>query len=231
MKTIRINLAFTMGLLITSAALLASGADLPFHGTMLGNESSTLSPPHISAEGSGKGTATHLGQFQVTWESASDNLVGHASYEFTAANGDKLTARTEGDGQADISQYPMVIVSETDTITGGTGRFQGASGTFTLTTVIIVLSGTSVTQDSVSSWFDGNIVYPQSRRVVAGAGHPAGFRLRFAGVPAHQYTIQRAPSVGGDWGDLTPIIAPVDGLIDFVDTQRPPSEAFYRAAQ
>ena len=104
MKTIRMNLAFPMAFLLASPALVALGADLPFHGCMLGNETSTISGSHISAEGSGTGTATHLGQFQVTWQSASDNLVGHTAYEFTAPNGDKLTAET--DGQADVSQYP-----------------------------------------------------------------------------------------------------------------------------
>ncbi len=51
------------------------------------------------------------------------------SYEFTAANGDTLTA--DFTGQASLATPGVLSIVETATITGGTGRFAGATGSFT----------------------------------------------------------------------------------------------------
>ena len=57
---------------------------------------------------------------------------------FTAANGDQLLTAFSG-----IATFPdangIVTFNGTDTVTGGTGRFAGASGSFTRTTRVSVI--------------------------------------------------------------------------------------------
>jgi hypothetical protein len=73
------------------------------------------------------------------------------SYRFVAANGDILFV--EGTGQGTPTPTPNVdTIVETDTITGGTGRFAGATGSFTLVRLLNLATGVT------SGTFDGNIV-------------------------------------------------------------------------
>ena len=51
------------------------------------------------------------------------------TYEFTAANGDTLTANFTGKSSPTATPGVILIV-ETATISGGTGRFAGATGSF-----------------------------------------------------------------------------------------------------
>jgi hypothetical protein len=80
------------------------------------------------------GNATHLGKFEITVPHRVDRSTTPPSaagfYYFTAANGDTLSASFTG--QATPTATPGVLaIVETATITGGTGRFAGASGGFT----------------------------------------------------------------------------------------------------
>jgi len=106
-------------------------------------------------DGSGTGIATHLGRFTVTWE-ATVNLVdgsGIGSFHFIAANGGSIF--TEDLGQAESTGTPGVIrIVEINTITGGTGRFASARGSFTLERL---LDPTGFTSGS----FMGTIVIPR----------------------------------------------------------------------
>ena len=64
------------------------------------------------------------------------------SATFTAANGDTLTATV--DGQATPTTTPGVLsIVEVYTITGGTGRFADATGTFTLHSTVNQATGVS----------------------------------------------------------------------------------------
>ncbi len=92
-----------------------------------------LAPPFVSVLVEGTGNATHLGRFTVeiahVVNTATRTLTG--SYEFTAANGDTLTA--DFTGQFSPTENPRVLsIVETATITGGTGRFADATGSFTV---------------------------------------------------------------------------------------------------
>jgi len=73
---------------------------------------------------------------------------------FTAANGDKLFV--ESAGQADLS-VPDVHVVETGTVTGGTGRFEGATGTIAIERVVTF---TGPTTDTTTHVMEGTIVLP-----------------------------------------------------------------------
>ena len=82
-------------------------------------------------DGSGTGQAKHLGQFTYTFEVVVDLSTGCGvgSAEFTAANGDSLSTTVTGCGGPTDAGFRVV---EEHTIVGGTGRFTGASGSFTL---------------------------------------------------------------------------------------------------
>jgi hypothetical protein len=58
---------------------------------------------------------------------------------------------------------------------------------------------------------------------------PGGLRIRFAGIPGNTYRIQRATTLGplADWMTLQTLVAPVHGIMEFVDTDNL-SNAFYR---
>jgi hypothetical protein len=151
MKT-RIYLAL-VAIFVTLALVGPAAAQkgVPFHGTIQGVETYVVTFPTLSVEGSGTGIATHLGRFTVTWE-ATVNLVdgsGVGAFHFIAANGDSIF--TEDIGQAEPTDTPGVLrIVEINTITGGTGRFEGATGSFTLERLL----ETGFTTGS----FDGTIV-------------------------------------------------------------------------
>ncbi|HKH92161.1 MAG TPA: hypothetical protein VKA54_10165 [Gemmatimonadaceae bacterium] len=88
----------------------------------------------------GAGVASHLGAF--TWYSAfvieGDFATGNAI--LTAANGDKLFSTLSGVGQLAPGGFSIV---ETNTISGGTGRFAGATGTFTVERFVNIATNVS----------------------------------------------------------------------------------------
>jgi hypothetical protein len=115
------------------------GAQLPFSGsftresTASANCPPTCPPTTLRIVANAKGTATHLGGFTATSEDLVDTATntGTGTLRFVASNGDELFARTIG--REDRFVPPNVsFVTFVATITGGTGRFEGASGTFTI---------------------------------------------------------------------------------------------------
>jgi hypothetical protein len=88
-------------------------------------------------------------------ESGYDNLTfavtGASTFTYTgartfvAANGDKLFSAVTGKGTFTRTTAKS---AETDTITGGTGPFAGASGTYKDTISSVVISATSASQTS-----------------------------------------------------------------------------------
>jgi len=111
----------------------SAGEQMPFKGSLEGDVSVTpLNPPLLGADVEATGNATHLGQFRLDIPHLVNPAFRTAAgcYEFTAANGDKVYA--EFTGLASPTAIPGVLyIEETATITGGTGRFAGATGSFT----------------------------------------------------------------------------------------------------
>lgn len=113
---------------------LRAASDLPLKGRLEG--AYTLAFPDATTllvSGEGAGTATHLGRFTFEYEELVDlsTGTGTGTYELTAANGDTLTADWTGFGVP--TDNPSVLrVVENATITGGTGRFANARGSFTV---------------------------------------------------------------------------------------------------
>jgi hypothetical protein len=117
---------------------------LPFHGYVEAVETFEFDPdsPRMYVDGSGSGVATRLGRFTVTYEHTVDLLTGNGvgSYEYTAANGDTLLTECTANGQA--TEIPNIsVVVEWHTITGGTGRFADASGSFTVKRLVSLITG------------------------------------------------------------------------------------------
>ena len=139
-----------VGLVAAFAVSLASvvsavAAETPFKGTVNAVETVEVVPPTtLSVTRVGTGTATYLGKFTEHITLQVDIPTGHATgaATFTAANGDTLTATVDGQGTPTTTPGVVSIV-EVYTITGGTGRFAGATGTFTLERTLDLATGVS----------------------------------------------------------------------------------------
>ena len=121
----------------SSPIFVAVAADngVPFKGTLEGKDFITpLDPPFLSSIMPGMGDATQLGQFKVVRTATVNTLTNTdiGSIAFTAANGDILTADYTGQGSTTATPGVLSIV-ENAFISGGTGRFAGATGTFRIT--------------------------------------------------------------------------------------------------
>ncbi len=132
----------------------ASAASLvPFRATIA--ETFTAAPcsavPSLCVSAVGTGEATHLGK---TRESASvvinlaSNPAPGCTAEiretiFNAANGDQLTLHATGQG-CDTSPTTTAAV-DSFVVTGGTGRFNGATSIGTINVTVDRASGTAVT--------------------------------------------------------------------------------------
>ena len=116
------------------ATALGARENVPFKGTLEGVYTLTFPGPlTLSVTGEGAGNATQLGRFTFDYDELVDlsTGIGTGTYELTAANGDRLTADWTGSGFPTGDPNVLSIV-EHATITGGTGRFANAGGSFTI---------------------------------------------------------------------------------------------------
>lgn len=153
-RVTRAGLALVLNILLTQTLAVSAAHDgLPFKGTLTGSETDTFTPPNsIMVEGSGSGNATHLGLFTIDYEIIVDlsTGAGPATAHLVSANGDSLFCA--GSGQATETGTPgLVIITESYTITGGTGRLAEASGEFTVVRQVNLMTG------DTSGTFDGNV--------------------------------------------------------------------------
>lgn len=134
--------------LIPSSAPAAHGTVRPLDGTGTGTGTLNLLTGAASADFSGYlsplGAETGYDQDTFTVTGAS-TFSYTGTRTFVAANGDKLFSAISGKG---TFTRTAAKTTETDTITGGTGRFAGASGTYTDTISFIVVSVSGSTQTS-----------------------------------------------------------------------------------
>ena len=150
------SLALAVVAVLGLAGPAAAGEQVPFKGSLDGDVT------HTPVDGrtdfvlvEAEGTGTHLGNFTLDVPHFVDTPTRTAAgyYEFTAANGDKVYA--EFTGKATPTATPGVLfIVETATITGGTGRFAGASGGFVVERLFDRVAGTTVGS------FDGTISSP-----------------------------------------------------------------------
>ena len=157
MKTItKIILYLQMTALCLTATLAgrAAAQELsPLKGSIQGVEITEVQFPTLFVDGSASGRATHLGRFTLAYELEVD-LITHETFGssvFTAANGDNVLTDIIGLG-APTENPDVVSVVEAHTITGGTGRFAGATGSFIRIFSLNLVTGVT------SGSFNGTIV-------------------------------------------------------------------------
>ena len=145
----RYSFATSLALAVLAVLVLtgpaAAGEQVPFKGSLEGDVTvEPLTPPFVQVDVDADGNATELGRFELDIPHVVNRAHGTAmgSYEFTAANGDALFADFTGHSMPTATPGVLSIV-ETATITGGTGRFAGASGTFTCDRLFDTISGTT----------------------------------------------------------------------------------------
>ena len=141
------------------AGAVAAGlaADVPFKGVFSGQASSaepTGDPGVLLITTVGNGNATHLGNFAMVSPHLANlaTLAVAGTQNFTAANGDTLTASFTG--QFSVIAGGFLAASIDCTITGGSGRFAGAGGGYTFD---IVFDPATLSDLSV---IDGTIELP-----------------------------------------------------------------------
>jgi hypothetical protein len=127
------------------------------HGTLEATETGVFQPgtPPLSVRHlEGTGTGSHLGRFTVVADFTLNlaTFTGSGSITYTAANGDVLTGTATGRA---VVGGGIAAVTETVTITGGTGRFAGATGTLTVVRRVVQATGVS------SGTIDGTITLPK----------------------------------------------------------------------
>lgn len=138
---------------VATATATAVRHDTPFKGRLEGSYTLTFpSPGVLAVSGEGTGNATHLGQFTFTYDELVDLATGTGTgtYQFTAADGDTLTADWTGLGFP-TSDPNVLLIVEDATISGGTGRFAGAGGHFRVDRLF------NFTTNSGPGSFDGTI--------------------------------------------------------------------------
>jgi hypothetical protein len=138
-------LATALTLLVAVSAPVAASDEVTFKGRLAGTVIVTpLEPPMASVLIDASGTASGLGSFSVQVPHLVNQAtrIGAGSYIFTAANGDTLTA--EFSGEATLVAPGILSVHETATISGGTGRFAGAIGSFTVDRTFYLSTGETV---------------------------------------------------------------------------------------
>jgi hypothetical protein len=168
-RSTRPILCMPMAACLLTAVLAGEAAaqkDVPFKATIQSIETTVaVFPPEVPfptlfVDGSGSGRATHLGRYTLTFEyeiNLDEFITVGGSAHFVAANGDSLFAELlEGQGTVPTDDGISFIVA-TYEITGGTGRFAGATGSFTEESVINV-----ITHVKFGS-FDGSIRFGKAK--------------------------------------------------------------------
>ena len=134
------------------AAAKAGGTDRPLKGPGSGTTTFDTSTVPFPATGEGTARISHLGKTTYSLDytitpGAPGTFTVAGTAEFVAANGDSVFTSFTGPGQNTSPTASVTTVSST--ITGGTGRFEGASGSFTTTVLTdnVSMVGTTGTAD------------------------------------------------------------------------------------
>ncbi len=123
---------------ISASPAAQAPTEVPFRGTFSFtsrgsvNCPPTCPPTILTVSAIQEGNATHLGRFTAVSTDAVDMATAQATgtLDFSAANGDRLHTTTVGHEEEFIPPN-ISRVSGVATIVDGTGRFVGATGSFT----------------------------------------------------------------------------------------------------
>lgn len=123
--------AFALAALIGLTGRASAGEQVPLKGTFDAVSVQTPVPGGVHDEITGSGQASHLGHFDLVVSATVDlaTRTGMGTFTLIAANGDTLTATFTG-ASSPTATPGVFLITENATITGGTGRFAGATGSF-----------------------------------------------------------------------------------------------------
>jgi hypothetical protein len=145
-NTRRVGAALALVVVLGLCGPAGAADPVPFKGSLGGDVTRTpIDDTQVGIDIDADGAATVLGKFTLEVPHLVDTAIRTAAgyYRFVAADGDTLTAEFEG--QAGPSDIPGVVrIIEVATITGGTGRFAGATGGFTVVRLYDPVAGTTV---------------------------------------------------------------------------------------
>ncbi len=135
----------------------------PFNGSFSGSFTITSTTPTTKATITATGHLEHLGKTTfagkatMTGTSECGGFTATEQETFTAANGDQIFASAT-DVACPTSNPNIIHVTASATITGGTGRFAHASGSFT-TQVTAAAASPTATTGTISGTSTGTITY------------------------------------------------------------------------
>jgi hypothetical protein len=159
MKKILATLTLLLLIMVLASTVLAAPAaserEFPLKGSLATTETQQVMFPTILVNGTGSGKATHLGLYTISYQAQLNipTLSAISSATLVAADGSSLSGQGTGQGTP-TATLGIVSIVETYTITGGTGRFEGATGNFTVERLIDRATLTS------SGTIRGTIVLP-----------------------------------------------------------------------
>lgn len=176
-KLLRVLMVALLALLVGGSAAWAgqgSTNPVPIRGALTGTHWVDMEPETCEAGAFnfvsvGTGNVSHLGRVDyvldncTTLDLATMTVSIESTLTFTAANGDVLVLAQEGSGPFDPTANPTSVAADYDWMVNGadsTGRFDGASGSGTSTTVSTVQADPEVTE----AWLSGMIEYDASNR-------------------------------------------------------------------
>jgi hypothetical protein len=148
--------AAVLFLVVAGAVAPAAAQERPFDASGGGR---------VDSHGSslfGKGKATHLGRCAFTVNYLDEGFLDNGYFFptlglLTSTNGDQLYFHFDKDFY--LFDPEIAVVSTRLTFTGGTGRFQGATGTADLIFVFVVTGSDGVHFSNFSFVIDGSIDY------------------------------------------------------------------------
>ncbi len=139
----------------TFAAPAAGERQLLLKGSVETAETGNVVPPTLFVNATGAGNATQLGLFTISSRAEVTLPVLSSTTSATLIAADGSTLLGKGNGQGTVTAPPFIVsIMENYTIIGGTGRFEGASGSFTVKRVLNRATGIS------SGTINGIIVLP-----------------------------------------------------------------------
>ena len=159
MKNItRSNIYLPMAAMILAVALAVPAAaqnQVPFKGAMQGQDFDIgFTNTTVTVLTVGTGIGTLVGQFSFTQTVTVDftTATSTGTARWSAANGDSISTTITGSGE--VIEPGLFRIEDVHTITGGTGRFAGAQGTFTVNRLA---SGVTFL---TSGSYEGTITHP-----------------------------------------------------------------------
>jgi hypothetical protein len=149
-------------LVVLPAWTARAGDQVPFRGTWTGDTVSAtpVAPNVVLVVSTGSGNATQLGRFQMSSPHLTflDTLAVDGHQFFTAANGDTVAATLSG--QFVPTPQGNLEGTLTGVITGGTGRFKNATGSY----AFHILAQPAAFGFHSTATFSGTISTPGSKK-------------------------------------------------------------------